>query len=391
MPDKVYSYGRQLIEEDDIQAVVEVLRSDRLTQGPRVHEFEKRLSEKLGAPYCAVISSGTASLHLIALGLGWKPGDVVITSPMTFLATANCIAYAGATPDFADIDSFNYTLDPAKVEERILYHLAEGRKVKAVIGVDYAGNPCDWDGLALLAKRYDLQLVNDHCHAIGSVYRGDPSFAAKYADAVSLSFHPVKHITTGEGGAVVTRHKWLDEKIKLLRSHGTTKDRASLSKDDGSWYYEMIELGFNYRITDFQCALGISQLAKLKKYLETRRMIAAFYADAFAGDERYILPSARRNSFHAYHLYPLQIDFPQINISKRELFSRLRERRIECQVHYIPVHLQPYYRERHGYRMGDFPIAEKFYEREMSIPLYPGLVSDDLEYISGTIKSIVNS
>jgi perosamine synthetase len=390
MSDKVYSYGRQHIEQDDIRAVVDVLRGDWLTQGPKIHEFEERLSEWFGAPHCSATSSGTASLHLIALGLGWKSGDIVITSPMTFLASANCIIYAGATPDFADIDPLNYTLDPAKVEERIDYHQSEGRKVKAIIGVDYAGNPCDWDGLARLAKQYDLQLVNDHCHAIGSVYEGDQHFAARYADAVSLSFHPVKHLTTGEGGAIITRHKWLDEKIKVLRTHGVTKDPRLLSRNDGPWYYEMTELGFNHRITDFQCALGISQLAKLDRFLHERRVIAAFYDRAFADDGRFIIPAVRRNSLHAYHLYPLQINFSQLSISKLELFNRLCGKGINCQVHYIPLHLQPYYKNRYGYKVGDFPIAEEYYSREVSIPMYSELKEDDLEYISRSIKSVVN-
>jgi perosamine synthetase len=391
MPDDLYSYGRQHIEEDDIQAVIEVLRSDRITHGPKVVGFEERLASRLGAAYCSATSSGTASLHLAALGLGWKPGDFIITSPITFLASANCIAYAGATPDFADIDPLNYTLDPARVEERILYHRSSGRTVKAVIGVDYAGNPCDWDGLSLLAKRYELQLVNDHCHAIGSTYNSDQCFAAKYADAVTLSFHPVKHITTGEGGAILTRHKQLDERIKLLRAHGVTRDPGVLSKDEGPWYYEMIELGFNYRITDFQCALGISQLAKLDRFLHARRTIAAYYDKAFEGDARLIAPAARENSLHAYHLYPLQIDFSRLNISRRELFNSLHEKRIDCQVHYIPVHLQPYYRHRYGFKAGDFPVAEEFYSREISIPMYPDLKSDDLEYISNSILNLVNT
>jgi dTDP-4-amino-4,6-dideoxygalactose transaminase len=307
---------------------------------------------------------------------------------MTFLATANCILYAGATPDFADIDSLNYTLDPAKVEERILHHHAQGRNVKAVIGVDFAGNPCDWDGLAVLAKRYDLQLVDDHCHALGSAYKGDRFFAAKYADAVSLSFHPVKHITTGEGGGIVTRHEWLDERIKALRTHGVSKESRLLAKSDGPWYYEMTEPGFNYRITDFQCALGISQLGKLDRFLRERRTIAAFYDSAFAGDERFVTPCVRGDSAHAYHLYPLQIDFSKLDISKAEFFVRLRDKRIQCQVHYIPLHLQPYYRDRYGFAAGDFPIAEEFYRREISIPMYPGLESDDLEYITRSIKNI---
>lgn len=386
MPDKVYSYGRQLVEEDDIQAVVGVLRSDWLTQGPAAGEFERRLAERLGAPHCSVTSSGTASLHLIALGLGWGPGDVIITSPITFVATSNCVIYAGATPDFADIDPLNYTLDPVKVEERILFHQSRGRKVKGVIGVDFAGNPCDWDGLARLAKRYNVQLVDDHCHAMGAVYRGDQHFAVNHADAVSTSFHPVKHITTGEGGAVLTRHKWLNEKIKALRTHGIINDPLLLSKNDAPWYYEMVELGFNYRMTDFQCALGISQLAKLDGFLQRRRMIAGMYDREFRDDDRFTIPATTPNSLHAYHLYPLQIEFSKLDGSRTELFNRLSQKRIHCQVHYIPVHLQPYYRNRYGYKTGNFPIAEEFYKREISIPIHPGLKSDDVAYISSSMK-----
>jgi perosamine synthetase len=391
MPDKIYDYAKHQIDEDDIHAVVDVLRGDRLTQGPKISEFESRLSERLGGPYCSATASGTASLHLTALALGWKPGDIVITSPITFLASANCIIYAGATPDFADIDPLNYTLDPAKVEERIIFHQSAGRIVRAIIGVDYAGNPCDWDGLAWLAKRCGLHLVNDHCHAIGSIYNSDMHFAARYADAVCLSFHPAKHITTGEGGAIITRHKWLHEKIEILRTHGIEKDPHVLSKCDGPWYYEMTDLGFNYRISDVQCALGISQLGKLDRFLYERRMIAAAYDRAFAGDERFIVPLSRTNSLHAYHLYPLQIDVPRLSISKPELFDRLREKGINCQVHFIPIHLQPYYQNRYGFKNGDFPVAEEFYRREVSIPMYPGLTSNDIEYVSSSIKRAVTT
>ncbi|HTY39463.1 MAG TPA: UDP-4-amino-4,6-dideoxy-N-acetyl-beta-L-altrosamine transaminase [Bacteroidota bacterium] len=389
MHEKTYTYGRQVLGEDDIQAVVDVLRSDRITQGPRIMEFEQRLCERLGAPHCTVTSSGTASLHLTALGLGWKSGDIVITSPITFVASANCILYTGATPDFADIDPLHYTLDPARLEERIRYHESAGRKVRGIVAVDYAGHPCDWEALAALAKTHQCDLVNDHCHAFGASYKNDAHFAARYADAVILSFHPVKHITTGEGGAVVTRHERLDRRIKLLRTHGIMKAPRQLALTEGPWSYEMIDLGFNYRITDIQCALGISQLGKLDRFLLERRAVAAFYDEAFAGDDRFVVPAVSGNSRHAYHLYPLQIDFGGLRISKAELFGRLREERIECQVHYKPVHLQPYYMKLLGTKAGDYPVAEEFYRRTLSIPIHPGLTRDDTSYVSHAIKHVV--
>ena len=386
MFDKVFSYGKQVIEEDDIQAVIETLRGDWLTQGPKVAEFERSLSEYLGAPRCTVTSNGTGSLHLIALGLGWKAGDVIITSPITFLASANCALYVNATPEFADIHPDTYTIDPAEVEKKILFHRCNNRTVRAIIAVDFAGNPCDWESLSMLVKKYDVQLVNDHCHAIGSIYNHDPCFAVKYADAVNLSFHPVKHITSGEGGAILTRHTWLDDKVKILRTHGMTKDPQLLTTHEGSWYYEMISLGYNYRITDFQCALGITQLKKLNRFLEARRFIASYYDEAFKNDERFIIPEIQTNSTHAYHLYPLRIRFAGLKITKKEFFEKLKRKNILCQVHYIPVHLQPYYRNTFGFKRGDFPVAEQFYNEEVSIPCYPSLEKTDLDFIIQSIR-----
>lgn len=385
----MYNYGRQSIDEEDVQAVVDVLRGDWLTQGPMIPAFEKALGSLLGAPHCTVTSNGTASLHLIALGLGWRKTDIVITSPITFVASANCIVYAGATPDFADIDERSYTIDPEKVEERILFHKRNGRTVRAVIGVDYAGHPCDWEALAALAGKYDLQLVNDHCHAIGSSYGGDPHFAARYADAVNISFHPVKHITTGEGGAIVTRHEWLDEKVKLLRNHGLTKDPAQMGSHDGPWYYEMIDLGYNYRITDFQCALGIRQLAKLDRFVERRKMIAAEYDRAFAGDFRVRIPEVKEGCLHSYHLYPARVQFKKLGLTRSQLFEALKSRGIVGQVHYIPIHLQPYYRKLLGTKAGDYPVGEQFYEEEISLPCYPTLESAEVGFIVNSIREVL--
>ena len=382
---KSFSYGRQSIDDSDIQAVIETLKSDWLTQGPTIQKFEQALNNKFGGKFASVVSNGTAGLHLIALGLGWKKDDVVITSPITFLASANCAVYVGATPDFVDIDEFSYTLDPNELEWKLKQYSTQNRKVKAVVAVDYAGHPCDWSALKTLQEKYGFQLVNDYCHSLGAEYKNEIQYAPKYADAVNLSFHPVKHITTGEGGAVLTNNETLDKKIKIMRTHGMTKDESDLEKNDGPWYYEMHEPGFNYRITDFQCALGISQLKKLEKNIERRRQIAEYYDNVFRKDGRFIIPQVSGSAKHAYHLYSLQINFNEIKISKKEYFLKLKERNINCQVHYVPVHLQPFYRKNFGFNVHDFPIAEKFYERELSIPMYPDLTDDDLNYISNTI------
>lgn len=387
---KNYSYGKQTISEDDIQAVVEILKSDWLTQGPTIKKFEDELCKKFGSKYASAVSNGTAGLHLIALGLKWKKDDIIITSPITFLASANCAIYAGAQIDFADIDSSSYTIDINKLEDKIKFYLSQNKKVKAVVAVDYAGYPCDWEALKSLKEKYDFQLINDFCHALGAEYKNDFQYAVKYADAVNLSFHPVKHITTGEGGAVLTNDEELDKRIKTLRTHGMTKDESQLEKNDGPWYYEMHEVGFNYRITDFQCALGISQLKKLDSFVEKRRNIAKYYDDFFYSDDRVIIPKVSEKVKHAYHLYPLQIKFDELKISKKDFFLKMKENNIHLQVHYIPVHLQPFYRKTFGFKEGDFPEAEKFYERELSIPIYPSLEEEDLIYISNTLKKVLN-
>lgn len=388
--EKTYTYGRQAIGEDDISAVIEVLEGDWLTQGPKVSEFERELAAKFGSKHATAVANGTAGLHLIALGLGWKEGDIIITSPITFVASANSAVYVKARPDFVDIDPRTYTIDVGKLEEKIKAIEGKGRRIKAVVAVDYAGHPCDWRALRTLASKHEFQLVNDYCHALGAEYGNDVQYAAKFADAVNISFHPVKHITTGEGGAVLSNDKEFDSRIKAFRTHGITKDPKLLEKNDGPWYYEMQQLGFNYRITDFQCALGLSQLKKLDGFIAERRKVAKHYDSSFGDDTRFITPHVTPGSKHAYHLYPLQIEFDRISLRKKELFDRLKTHNISCQVHYIPVHLQPYYRRHYGFQKGDFPVAERFYEREISIPMYPGLTEEDLAYISSTLLDIVH-
>lgn len=388
MLSKTYSYGKQSISPEDIEAVVETLKSDYLTQGPAVGKFEKALSEKFGAGYVSAVSNGTAALHLAGLALKWEPGDIVITTPMTFVASANCIIYSGATPDFSEISPKTYNIDPDKLEEKILFYQSQNKKVKGVVAVDYAGQPCDWEGLRSLADKYGFQLVADCCHSLGAAINGDCGYAVRYADLAVMSFHPVKHITTGEGGAVLTNHPNLDNRVKLLRTHGITKNPEELVRNDGQWYYEMQELGFNYRITDFQCALGKTQLDRLDKFVARRREIAKFYDEAFSNDDRFVIPFVTGGINHAYHLYPLRIKFSKLNITKRSLFDKLKEKGIFGQVHYIPVHLQPYYQERYGFKTGDYPIAEQVYSEEISIPMYPLLDDEDLIFIVNVFKEL---
>lgn len=377
------SYGKQSIDKSDVDAVIEVLNSDWLTQGTYVEKFEKDLAKYLGSQYACAVSNGTSALHLSAIALGWGPGDIILTSPLTFLATANCIVYVGATPDFVDIDSKSFTIDPNLLEDKIIKYRSLGKKVKAVIGVDYAGHPCDWKSLRDIANRYDLQLVNDNCHALGASYFGDLGYAVKYADVVTQSFHPVKHITTGEGGAIITNDYLINEKVKKLRSHGVTKDKEK-TKDNGSWYYEMHELGYNFRITDFQCALGSSQLKKLDQFVDRRRNIARKYDEIFSISE-FKTPKIDSSVKHSYHLYPLQIDFTRLSILKKDFFAEMNKLGINLQVHYIPVYFQPFYTQNYSFKVGYCPTAEDFYSKAFSIPIFPSLTNLEIEKVGSEI------
>ena len=382
------SYGKQTIAQDDIDSVVDVLKGDWLTQGPAVEIFESDLKNYFGANHACAVTNGTAALHLVALTLGWCPNDIVITSPITFLATANCIVYAGATPDFVDIDPVTYTINPNLVEEKVKIYQSKGKKVKAIIGVDYAGHPCDWKALREIANKYDLQLVNDNCHSLGAKYFGDKQYAVKYADVVTQSYHPVKHITTGEGGAVLTNNAEIDDKVRRLRSHGMTKDTSQLENNHGPWYYEMHEVGYNYRITDFQCALGSCQLKKLDSFVERRCGIAKIYDKSFLNVENLKIPKIYDYAEHAYHIYPLQVNFDRMNLTKSQFFEKMKVSGINLQVHYIPIHLQPFYQNDFGFKKGDFPLSEGFYHNEISLPIYPNLSKNDISSVSSHILKI---
>lgn len=379
------SYGKQKIDDDDIDSVIETLKSDWLTQGPAVERFENDIMDYFGSKYACAVSNGTAALHLTGLALGWKAGDIIITSPMTFLASANCIIYAGAIPDFVDIDKVNYTLDPNLIEHRIKTHQSNGKNVKGIIGVDYAGHPCDWRSLREIGNKYDIKLINDNCHALGATYFDDKHYAIKYADAVIQSYHPVKNITTGEGGSILTNDKQIYEKVKLLRTHGISKENPQSIASDStlkeSWYYEMHELGYNYRITDFQCALGSSQLKKLDWFIQRRREIAKQYDESLSNINYVKTPEVQNSVNHAYHLYPLQIDFDKLQITKQNFFDLMKQIGINLQVHYIPVHIQPYYKNHYGFKLGDYPVSEKLYEKEVSLPIYPDLLNKDISFV----------
>ena len=382
------SYGRQTIDQSDIDAVIDVLKSDYLTQGPAVETFEKSLLEKFGPGFCSVVSNGTAALHITGLALGWSENDIIIMSPLTFLATSNSVLYCGATPDFCDINREDYTIDLNKLEKKIKSYEQKGKKVKAVIGVDFAGHPCDWSSLRAIADKYNLQLVNDNCHAAGASYKGKINYALNYADVVTHSYHPVKPLTTGEGGAIFTKDKGLDSQIKKLRSHGMVKDENKM-KEKGTWFYEMRSLGFNYRLSDIHAALGISQLKKLEEFTIKRNSIAAIYHDSLKNKLNMTLPLASADVSHSYHLYPLLIDFEKENLNKVEFFFEMKKKGINLQAHYIPIHLQPFYKQRFNYKAGDFPVAEDFYNKEVSLPIFPSLLSEEQEHVLKSLDELL--
>lgn len=377
-------YGHQYIDGDDIEAVVDVLRSDYLTQGPAVERFEQELCRITGASHCVAVSNATAGLHIAVTALELDGGAEGITTPNTFLASANCMAYNGVRPVFADIDSASYNIDPAEIEK----HITD--KTRLLLPVHFAGFPCEMERINEIAKQHGLRVIEDAAHAVGSRYAdGSPVGNCRYSDMTVFSFHPVKTITTGEGGAVTTNDDNLYQKLLMLRSHGVTKDEGLLSKNPGPWYYEMQSLGFNYRMTDMQAALGRSQLKKLDFFKRRRREIVAEYNRAFAGMKHLRTPAEPEGVSSCFHLYAAQVDFAALGKPRVQVMQELRDRGIGTQVHYIPVHTQPFYKKTYGYREGDYPVAEKYYEQELSLPLYPGLSGGDVDRVIRTVKETI--
>ena len=391
MKRRYISYGRQTIDSDDVAAVCAVLESDWLTQGKVVDEFEGQLCNRLGANYAVAVSSGTAALHLCALSLKWSPGDVVFTSPLSFVATSNCVEMVGACVRFVDIDPSSWTIDVQKLEYAIQRCKEDSTgKAKAIIAVDFAGHPADWKALREIADKYQLDLVNDSSHAIGAKYFGDHEYGVKYADIVTLSFHPVKHVTTGEGGAVLTNSSTLAHDVRVLRSHGIEKQCVDKSDGVEPWSYEMVRLGFNYRITDFQCALGISQIKKLDVFLEQRKKQAKYYFNNLEVFESICLPPVQECVDHAWHIFPIQMDFSKIGYSRTHVFNYFHENGVGLQVHYIPIHTQPYYMNKYGTEWGNFPVSENYYSQAISLPLFPSLTEAEQQRIAQLIENIVS-
>jgi perosamine synthetase len=372
-------YGRQSVDEADIQAVAEVLRSDWLTTGPKVGEFEEAFAARVGAASAVSFTSGTAALHGAAFAAGLKAGDEAITTPLTFAATANCVLYQGATPVFADVSSDTLNLDPEQVARKV------SAKTRALLPVDYAGHPADLKPILDIAQRRGLIVIEDACHALGAEYGGKR--VGSIADMTVFSFHPVKHITTGEGGMVTTDNPQLAETLRRFRNHGISSDARQRQKA-GQWYYEMVLLGYNYRLPDIVCALGIEQLKRLDANLARRREIAARYTSAFRDVPGVVAPTVRIGVNPAWHLYPIRLDLPRLDANRAQIFRALRAENIGVSVHYIPVHYHPYYRERFGFEAGEFPVAEDAYERLISLPMFHGMTDGDVEDAIHAVKKV---
>ena len=369
-------YGKQSIDKSDIDAVIDVLQSDFITTGPKVSEFEKSICDFTGAKFAVAVSSGTAALHCAMFAAGIKAGDEVIVTPMTFVASSNAILYCGGTPVFADVLPGNLLIDPAEVAKKIT------KRTKAVVVVDYAGQPCDYDALKGICNKHGLLLISDACHSIGAEYKGRKT--GTLADMTVFSFHPVKHITTGEGGMITTDNPDFAARLKMFRGHGISTDYRQ-REEKGSWFYEMIELGYNYRITDFQCALGISQLKKLPSWIGRRHEIAAVYDKAFKGNENISPLENSKNISNAYHLYVVRLE----KSDRNQAFTHLRSAGIGVNVHYIPVHLHPYYRKTFGTGEGLCPVAEKAFGQIISLPMFPGLKNEDVEEVLRQINTVL--
>ena len=376
-------YGKQSIDENDIDAVVEVLKSDFLTQGPAIEKFEKCVAEYCGAKYAVAVTSATAALHISCLSAGLGKDDILWTSPITFTASANCGRYCGADVDFVDIDPSTYNMSIAELEKKLQ---AAEIMPRVVVPVHLAGQSCEMDKIYKLSQKYGFKVIEDASHAIGADYKETKVGCCKYSDMTVFSFHPVKIVTTGEGGMVLTNDKDLYEKLVLYRSHGITRDpKLMTGTADGPWYYQQIDLGFNYRMTDMQAALGYSQMQKVNEFVSKRRYLAKRYNELLKNINGIQLPDQNEDTKSSWHLYVVRVDFSKISKTKNQIFAEMKEKGICLNLHYIPVHTQPYY-ENLGFKGGDFPNSEKYYEEAFTLPLYYSLTDEQQDHI---VKSLV--
>ncbi len=379
------SYGKQWLDEEDIESVIGVLKSDFLTQGPKIEEFEHETCEATNAKYCVAVANGTAALHIAVAALEIESSSEGITSSNTFLASANSLEYSNLKPVFSDINKDTYAVDANTIKDKIT------DKTKLLIPVHFAGQAVPMYEISELVKNENIRIIEDAAHAIGSKYLDDsPVGNCKYSDMTIFSFHPVKTITSAEGGAITTNDEHLFKNLQILRNHGITKDANLLSENPGQWYYEMIKLGFNFRMTDLQAALGISQMKKLKTFARRRKEITNIYNQSFEGIDWLTTPFEQSGLESAFHLYVLKIDFKQLNKSRTQVMSELKKKNIGTQVHYIPVHTQPYYKNKYSYDWGDCPVAEDYYQQALSIPLYPKMQDSDVEYVIESIKGLAS-
>ena len=383
------TYGRQDITQADIDAVTECLQSDYLTQGPQISKFEQSVATHTGAQHAVAVSNATAALHIACLALDLGPGDWLWTTPNTFVASANCALYCGAQVDFVDTDPRTYNLCPAKLEEKLIFAERAGKLPKIVVPVHLTGQPCDMATIQALGQKYGFKIIEDASHAIGGQYKGEPIGNCRYSDITVFSFHPVKIITTAEGGMALTNNAELATLLGLLRSHGITRDPAHMTEPmHGPWYYQQVALGFNYRMTDMQAALGVSQMTRLADYVKRRHDFAQRYYELLA-DLPLTLPWQHPDSYSAYHLYVVRLQLDKISSSHRQVFEALRAKNIMVNLHYIPVHIQPYY-QKMGFKQGDYPQAEQYYREAISIPMHVNLSDDDLQFVANSLREAID-
>jgi len=381
-------YGTQDINQADIQAVVTVLQSIWLTQGPTIEQFEKKVAEYCGAKYAVAVNSATSALHIACMTAKLGPNDILWTTPNTFVASANCGRYCGATVDFVDIDSRTYNMSAEKLEEKLVAAKQQGKLPKVVVPVDFSGQSCDMDKISALAKEYGFTVIEDAAHAIGGKYKGHKVGSCEYSDMTVFSFHPVKIVTTAEGGMVLTNKLELYQKLIQFRSHGITRNPELMTEEShGSWYYQQIELGYNYRMTDLQAALGSSQMDRIDEFVSRRQAIAEKYNRELQGLP-IILPYQHPEVYSAYHLYVICLEKDNIVKTHKQIFEELRKIGIIVNLHYIPVHTQPYY-QQFGFKWGDFPLSEKYYAAAISIPMYPALTEADQDYVISVLKEVI--